>query len=69
MNFDRSAVSLKFESLLLVINLFERYKKWDIAWMACDSLYWVVVNPIAVNSFEFLFNCTTVSQVTDSMKT
>ena len=45
------------------------YKKWDIAGMARDSLLWAIVNPIAVNSFEFFFNFTTVGQTTDSMNT
>ena len=52
-----------FESLFLVINLKKIYKCYkrvgnnmDIMWQsAC-----LVVNPITVDSYGFLFNCTTV---------
>ena len=42
-------------------------KKMDITWISCNSLHVLVVNPIMVYGYGFLFDCTTVGQATDSM--
>ena len=42
-------------------------KKWDTAWISCDSIVCLVVNPIMVDSYGFLINYTTVGQATDLM--
>ena len=42
------------------------YKKLDIIWISCDTAY-LVINPITVYSYGFLFSCSMVGQATDSM--
>ena len=44
--------------------IIKRYKKLDVTWISCDSL---VVSPITVYRYGFLFNCTMVGQVSVSM--
>ena len=45
----------------------KRYKKLNITWISGNSLYVLVVNPITVYGYGFLFDCMTVGQATDSM--
>ena len=51
------------DSLNLVINLKRLLiviKEWDTPWISC-----LVVNRITVNTYDFLFNCIMVGQVSD----
>ena len=49
-----------------IIKLFKI--KFDITWISCDSqATCLVVNPITILGYGFLFNCTTVGQASDSM--
>ena len=58
-----SAGPLFWQSMLSVVSIFSRF----------GSLYFVqqtaclVVNPITVGNFAFLFNCTPVGRTSDSM--
>ena len=58
------------ENLILVINSKKFYKsyikvEYNLGVMRQSAC--VVLNPITVYSYDFLFNCTTVGQATDSM--
>ena len=58
------------KNLILVINskkIFERYIKDGYHLDVMRQSACLVVNPITVYSYGFLFNCTTVGQASDSM--
>ena len=58
------------DSLILVINLkriIQRYKRVGYNKNFIEQFTCLVVNPITVYSYGFLFNCTTVGQVSDLM--
>ena len=58
------------ENLILVINsknIIKRYIKVGYNLDAMRQYACLVLNPIMVYSYSFLFNCTTVGQASDSM--
>ena len=49
------------------IEIICHYKKIGYNINVLQQTAWLVVNPITVGNFAFLFNCTSVAQTSDSM--
>ena len=50
-------------------NIIESFKRVGYNMDVLRQSAYLVVNPVTVDSFVFLFNCTTVGQASDLMKT
>ena len=60
---EKPSFSDQFEKII------KRYKKVGYNLDIMRESVFLVVNPITVYSYSFLFNCTTVGQTSDSMTT